>query len=83
MASRSRSSAFSRARECLRTLDELRAPAFLVGDASSLADLHAYPILRFLQLAPDGRPELDAFARLGEWMSRVAQRPTIRATRAS
>jgi len=48
----------------------------------SLADLHAYPMLRYLALAPEGQALLQAqHPRLWAWLEMMAQRPSVQRTR--
>jgi glutathione S-transferase len=69
--------------KCLQALDDLVAlEPYLVGDMLSLADLHAYPMLRYLALAPEGRALLeDQHPRLWGWLEMMAQRPGVLRTR--
>jgi glutathione S-transferase len=65
----------------LRQLDEwLGAGDFLVGDAITLADLHAYPMLRYFIETAEGAAMLAAFPRLSGWMARMQSRPSSRTT---
>lgn len=66
---------------CLSVLEELLGGAFFVGEAPSLADLHAAPMLTYLALAPSGRRLLAAQPKLRAWLARMAQRPSLAATR--
>ena len=76
-------SGIARSHECLRALDALRSEPFLVGECLSLADLHAYPMLRFLDLTRAGSRALDDFAGLRRWLDQIADRRSVLATRAS
>jgi glutathione S-transferase len=75
--------ALPRAETCLAAISGLmdRAP-WLAGDAISLADLHAAPMLAVFRLAPEGRRLLDAEARLRAWWERISARPSFVRTRA-
>jgi len=74
--------ALPRARTCLRALTELTThPVWLAGDALSLADLHAAPMIALLRLAPEGAQLLAEQPRLGAWWEAMAQRPSMTATR--
>lgn len=62
----------------------LRALASLVGDTPflagaeiSLADLHAYPMLRYFALAPEGAAAIDEHRALAEWLARMAVRQSV------
>ena len=52
--------------------------AFLAGDALSLADLHAAPMIAYLVKAPEGAALLARHPRLETWWSEVANRPSVR-----
>ena len=65
----------------LQQLDGWRGDnRFLLGDSLSLADLHAYPMLRYFIETPEGATLLRAFPRLGDWLDDMQQRPSVRAT---
>ena len=53
---------------------------FLVGNAISLADLHAYPMLRYFVETGEGAAMMKSFPRLGQWLARMQTRPSARAT---
>ncbi len=53
---------------------------FLAGDSISLADLHAYPMLRYFIEAPEGEAMLESFSRLKQWMQQMQARPSAHAT---
>jgi glutathione S-transferase len=62
-------------------LDELEAwlggARFLAGDALSLADLHAFPMLRYFCLAPEGIAALECRPSLRRWYHAMLSRPTV------
>ena len=65
----------------LDALDDIVAGApFLAGDRLTLADLHAYPMLRYFSLAPDGARALHGHGDLCAWLDRMAQRGSVRRT---
>ena len=67
---------------CLAALRHLVAPApFLLGNDITLADLHAYPMLRFFALAPEGRALLDRHGEWLAWLDRMQARPSVTTTR--
>ena len=68
-------------RKCLSILDGLAGPTFLVGDAISLADLWALPMMTYLNLAPTGQILLGESAKLTAWLARLHARPSVVATR--
>jgi glutathione S-transferase len=65
----------------LRQLDDWLGPGeFLAGDSLTLADLHAYPMLRYYIETAEGAAMLKSFPRLAGWMSRMQSRPSARTT---
>jgi glutathione S-transferase len=66
---------------CLAALGELGAFApFLVAGEPCLADLHAFPILRYLALVTEGRDLLRAQGSLHRWMQAMLVRPSVQRT---
>ena len=53
----------------------------LCGAALTLADLHAYPMLCYFDLAPEGRAALQRHPHLAAWLDRMQSRPSVAATR--
>ena len=51
------------------------------GDRPSLADLHAAPMFACFRAAPDGAAMLARYPALAAWFQRIAERPSMRATR--
>jgi glutathione S-transferase len=70
-----------RGAKCLRVLDGLLAGEHLAGGQLSLADLWAYPMFVYLDLAPSGRSLLRTFPKLLAWLERMADRRSVAATR--
>ena len=71
-----------KARLCLAALGDLVVEGdFLLGTRPGLADCHAYPMLRYLQLAPEGSALLEESAWAKRFMSSMAARPSVEATR--
>lgn len=65
----------------LRQLDDwLDSGAFLAGDSVTLADLHAYPMLRYFVETGEGAEMLASHPRLGDWMAGMKSRSSVRAT---
>jgi glutathione S-transferase len=65
----------------LAALTELaRFEPFLLGRDIGLADLHAYPMLRYLTLAPEGSATLGTFSELQAWMEMMCTRPSVQRT---
>jgi glutathione S-transferase len=70
------------AETCLAVLDQPAGGSrFLLGDELTLADLHAYPMLRYLALAPEGNELVRKFASLHAWFERMHARPSVTRTR--
>jgi glutathione S-transferase len=46
----------------------------------TLADLHAYPMLRLFIETPEGAAMLGSFPRLQQWMQQMKIRKSVRAT---
>lgn len=55
----------------------LGSQAFLAGDALSLADLHAAPMLGYLVKAPEGAALVARHPRLERWWRDLSQRPSV------
>lgn len=67
---------------CLAALEQLAsAGPFLAGDQVTLADLHAYPMLRYLSLAAEGRELLLRHPKLAQWHDAMQHRFSVLATR--
>lgn len=70
------------ARKCLSALDRLQSQeSCLVGESLTLADLHAYPMLCYVALVPEGKTLLGEFPTLARWFEVMHQRPSVKATR--
>ena len=67
----------------LQTLDRLMPEGadFLVGDAPTLADTHALPMLIYFAQAEAGRAMIEAFPRIASWLARLRARASATATR--
>ena len=73
--------ALPRVETVLRQLDDWHAgSAFLAGDSLTLADLHAYPMLRYLAATFEGDTLLGARPRLYDWFTNMRARPSVIAT---
>jgi glutathione S-transferase len=69
-------------RKALQELARLSANrAFIAGADLSLADLHAYPMLTLLRLAPEGRDLLMGVPAIEAWHQRMAGRDSSVKTR--
>ena len=74
--------ALPRARLCIQELDRLLGCAqFMAGDALSLADLLLAPQLLFFRGTPEAQ-QLMSGTRLDEWLTRMGERESVRATEA-
>lgn len=63
---------------CLDSMEALASDApFLTGKSISLADLHAYPMLRYFCFAPEGLAMLRRHARLYRWYQTMLARPSV------
>jgi glutathione S-transferase len=54
---------------------------FLVGDDLTLADLHGYPMIKYLALSPEGSAALSARPSLASWLQELDLAPSAIATR--
>lgn len=70
-----------RGSKCLRVLEDLSEPVFLVGGRVTLADLWVLPMLTYLALAPSGAAMLRSTPKLSGWLERMQDRPSVQATR--
>lgn len=69
------------ARTALETLSALKANGpFLLGDAPSLADLHAAPIFAYFVKAPVSASLMEPHAELSGWWERMQARSAFAAT---
>ncbi len=83
-ASSSVDEAVERASVCLQALEGfLDGRDFLVGDAVTLADLHALPMLFYLSQAPEGQQLLSEHASLNAWMEQSTRRRSFIQTRSA
>ena len=74
--------AIATVRKTLRELARLSAERpFIAGPELSLADLHAYPMLTLLRLAPEGRGLLVVVPAIEAWHRRMSERPSSVKTR--
>jgi glutathione S-transferase len=66
---------------CLKALEVLLESApFLAGEHISLADLHAFPILRYFCLAPEGHFMLKSHPALFRWYEVMLTRSSVSRT---
>jgi len=74
--------ALDAARTCLDALDAIvTCKPYLVAPTISLADVHAYPMLRYLALAPEGAALLAERPLLSRWLEKIGARPSAQRTR--
>jgi glutathione S-transferase len=57
----------------------LGGQTFFGGAAVCLADTHVYPVLVYLRATEQGKAMLDGAPHLRAWMSRMMERPSVRA----
>jgi glutathione S-transferase len=69
------------AETCLNALETLLGSApFLAGERVSLADLHAFPILRYFCLAPEGYSMLKPHRTVLAWYEAMLERKSVSRT---
>ena len=74
--------ALGASRRCLDALEAIvTCKPYLVAPTLTLADTHAYPILRYLALAPEGAALLAERPALGRWLEKIGARPSAQRTR--
>lgn len=74
-------SSLQSAATCLKALEALLGPSsFMAGECVSLADLHAFPILRYFGLAPEGYALLQSHGKLRSWYEAMLARPSVSRT---
>lgn len=74
-------SALPMAKTCFTELDRLLGTqTFLTGETLSIADLMLAPQLYFLALTPEGRGLIKDTRRLEAWLTRMLERPSMKAT---
>lgn len=70
------------AETCLRVLEELMdGEVYLTGPAPSLADLHAVPMIAYLNLTPEGPRILSHHPAVVDWWDLMNKRPSVTVTR--
>jgi len=73
--------AIPKSETCLAALTDLMgAGPFLAGDALSLADLHAAPMLHYFRQAPTGAAMLSRHPAIAAWCARMDPRPSMAAS---
>ncbi|MDC6171169.1 glutathione S-transferase family protein [Paucibacter sp. XJ19-41] len=74
--------ALPQVRTALNALCALQQGApYLAGEALTLADLHAFPMLKYLSLAPEGKAEVEGRRSLAEWLALLEGRASVQRTR--
>jgi glutathione S-transferase len=53
---------------------------FLAGTTLSLADLHAYPILRYFSLTSEGQVAIGEHRAVAEWLAKLGTRASVQRT---
>lgn len=75
------STSLQAAETCLRALSSLLGSLpFLAGEKLSLADLHAFPMIRYLCLAPEGATLLESHERMLKWFEAMLLRSSVSRT---
>lgn len=75
------SNALALSATCLEALERIIDPGpFLLGNHLTLADLHAFPILRYFSLAPEGGDLIARHAELHAWLEMMVSRPSAAQT---
>jgi glutathione S-transferase len=70
-----------KAETTLKVLEDMLQPGpFLAGANLTLADLHAYPMLRCFSLAPEGQALLQRHASTTRWLEMMQSRRSVMAT---
>jgi glutathione S-transferase len=68
-------------RTALEALSALAGDSpFLAGADLSLADLHAYPMIRYLSLVTEGKAAIDEHPAVSKWLSRLSTRASVQRT---
>ena len=73
--------AIAKARVCLKAMSDLMGDnRWLAGAELTLADLYAAPMFDYFLKAPEGRDMIREHDNLATWWSRIAARPSMKAT---
>jgi len=76
------SAAVPQVRTALNALCELQQGAtYLVGESLTLADLHAFPMLKYFALTPEGKAEVENCRALGRWLALLEGCASVQRTR--
>jgi glutathione S-transferase len=74
--------ALAASRTCLAALTAItECRPFLLGEALTLADLHAFPILAYFALAPEGQALMAEYPALNTWLAMMKSRPSVQRTK--
>jgi len=74
--------ALHRAETCLSAIEDLmRGELYFLGNETTLADLHAAPMIALFRLAPEGERLLSDHPPWTAWWRQMAERPSMAATR--
>lgn len=73
--------AAAKARHCLGVIERGLDRPFLAGDAITLADLYAVPMLAYGLMAEEGRAMLAECPQLSAWWRRMKARPSVAESR--
>ncbi len=58
----------------------LEGRSYLTGEAATIADLFVFPVLFYVNFAPEGRTILDGAPALAAWLGRMSERASAEAT---
>jgi glutathione S-transferase len=76
------SESLAAARTCLSALGSIiQCRPFLIGANVSLADLHAFPVLLYFSLAPEGQRAIAEYPELERWLAMMNSRASVQGTR--
>jgi glutathione S-transferase len=70
------------AAKCVEVLQgQLGDRRYLVGDALTLADLHAAPMLMYFSATPEGKQMMAAHPNLARWLAHMLARASVARTK--
>jgi glutathione S-transferase len=70
--------AVPQAKHCLGAIEDLMAEGpYVTGATLTLADLHLYPHIEYLNYTAEGRSVLEPHARLCAWLARMGTDPAV------
>lgn len=73
--------ALAKSRTCCRALDQiLGSNRYFAGEAITLADVHALPVMLYFAMTEEGRDTLSAHPHLLAWLDAMAARASVQRT---